>query len=78
MQCMAPSLASLEGVTVPLPLSAQMGLRMDGVSSLLTLNTSLTVHQNPLVNVFDSVMEFNLNDDIILAITVSIMLCVVY
>ncbi len=57
MQCMAPSLSTVD-LVMSLPLSAQMGLRMDGVRSLFMLNTSLAVHQNPQVDQFSD-MEFS-------------------
>ena len=44
-------------MSLTLPLTAQMGLRLDGVLDLLDVNTSLTIHEDPEVNVFPD-MEF--------------------
>ena len=70
MECKAPSLSSIEDLMVTFPLSVEIGLRMDGVSALLTLNTFLTIHENPRVDEFDSVLEFN-QEVFILTISVS-------
>lgn len=69
MQCMAPSLTAVEGVQFPV--RSRIGLRMDGVESLLDLNTSVTIHSNPTIDEFETVLEFGQGNMIVLTITVS-------
>ena len=72
MHCLAPSLDSIEG-ELSLPMTAQIGLLMDGVTDLLTLsNTSVTIHQDPLFEDFDQVVVFGQNDRMVLTFTVRI------
>ena len=68
MECVAPSLMGMEGVQ--LPVDVEIGLEMDGVTALLNLNTSVTVHQSPGIDEFEA-MEFRQNEAIMLTITVS-------
>jgi hypothetical protein len=69
MECVAPSLRGVEGLQ--LPMMSRIGLLMDGVTSLLDLNTTVTVHQSPTIDQFDSVLEFSADSTIMLTITVS-------
>ena len=67
MHCTAPSLSnSVEFNQSSRPL--QIGLLMDGVSSLLELNTSLSLHPDPVFNQFTEVMVFTSGDPIQLII----------
>ena len=58
-------LTQQEGVTV------SIGLVMDGVTDLLDVNTTVTVYQNPEIDEFSSVQEYEQNNEITLEITVS-------
>ena len=70
MECKAPSLNGIEGLQ--LPVESRIGLLMDGVTSLLDLNTTVIVHQNPVIEEFDRVLEFREGNMIMLTITVSV------
>ena len=71
MECVAPSLTQLGMEGLQLPQESGIGLRMDGVLSLLDLNTSVTINQSPTVNMFDSLLEFPRSEMVLLNITVS-------
>ena len=66
MYCTAPSLGNSEFNRSSRPL--RIGLLMDGVSSLLELNTSLNLHPNPVFTRFTEEMVFTPGDPIILMI----------
>ena len=69
MQCLAPPLDGVGG-DIPLPVSARVGLVMDGVTDLLDLDTTVFVHQDPLFDEF-SLIVFGQNDRMELSISVS-------
>ena len=67
MFCTAPSLSNgMEFNQSSRPL--QIGLLMDGVSSLLELNTSLNLHPNPVFTQFTDELVFTPSDPILLTI----------
>ena len=67
MFCTAPSLSiGMESNQSSRPL--QIGLLMDGVSSLLELNASLSLHSNPVFTQFTDELVFTPGDPILLTI----------
>jgi len=64
MQCPAPTILSTNGSVG----QTTIGLLMDGVRDLLTLNSTVTVHPDPSFMVFEGVQEFSQNEDIVLTI----------
>ena len=76
MQCRAPSLEEIPEMQVQLltqqeGVAVSIGLVMDGVTDLLDVNTTVTVYQNPEIDEFSSVQEYEQNNEITLTITVS-------
>ena len=67
MQCPAPTILSTNGSVG----QTTIGLLMDGVRDLLTLNSTVTVHPDPSFTMFEVVQEFSQNEDIILTIQVA-------
>ena len=65
MQCIAPSLDVNSSST-----TVTIGLLMDGVTALLQLNNTVTVHLNPTFTRFDGEREFDEDDEIVLTIEV--------
>ena len=70
MDCFSPSLSLPEGVSISLPVAARVGLRMDGVMSLLEVNTSISIYADPQVERFEDLLVFGQNDEMILTIRV--------
>ena len=66
MYCTSPSLSNSDFNQSSLPL--RIGLLMDGVSSLLELNTSLNLYPDPVFTRFGEEMVFTSGDPIILLI----------
>ena len=66
MYCTAPSLGNSGFNESSRPL--RIGLLMDGVSSLLELNTSLNLHPDPVFTRFSEEMIFTSGDPIMLTI----------
>jgi len=67
MQCPTPTIMSTNGSVG----QTTIGLLMDGVRDLLTLNSTVTVHPDPSFMVFEVVQEFSQNEDIVLTIQVA-------
>jgi len=65
MQCPAPTILSTNGSV------GTIGLLMDGVRDLLTLNSTVTIHPDPSFTMFEGVQEFSQNEDIVLTIQVA-------
>ena len=68
MTCIAPSFSNSSSSAA----IATIGLLMDGVTSLLRLNTTVVVYQNPSFKRFDSRKEFDIGETIRLTIEVCV------
>ena len=66
MYCTAPRLSSSKFNQTSRPL--RIGLLMDGVTSLLELNTTLNLHPNPVFTRFTEEMVFMSSDPILVTI----------
>ena len=66
MSCLAPFI----NITIDSPVTARLGLLMDGVQSLLDLNRTITVHPTPTITPFDTVQMYGQSSSFQLTISV--------
>ena len=66
--CLAPILNTSFQLSVK---EINIGLLMDGVTSLLRLNTSIMIYSDPVIKQFSSVLPFKENRKFLLTIEVS-------